>query len=64
MMSRAVAAVFFVALAAFLHVAPGARAQQRSLKDSIAGPWMFVSVIAEQSDGTRTFMGQPQGRLV
>jgi hypothetical protein len=57
---------FIVLLASVLLAAPSAWAQQRSVKDSLIGSWMFVSVIAEQSDGTRSepFGQEPRGIIV
>lgn len=53
-------------LAIPLAFVPPASAQQRPLRDSLVGPWIFVSVIAERPDGTRSepFGEAPRGIIV
>lgn len=52
MLRRATALLVLPALQApFLQLA---LVGQRPLRDSLAGPWIFVSVIAKQADGTRS----------
>lgn len=64
MLRRATAGLML--LATQLLIAPAGWAQNRPIRDSLVGPWIFVSVIAEQADGTRTepFGQEPRGIIV
>jgi hypothetical protein len=66
MFKRFAAILLLVVLASAAHVPPPAWAQQASVRDSLIGSWIFVSVIAEQSDGTRSepFGQEPRGIIV
>jgi hypothetical protein len=60
------AAAILVLLAAQLPLAPPASAQQWPIRDTLVGSWIFVSVIAEQPDGTRSepFGQSPRGIII